>query len=211
MKYITLTFKCGGKVKLPANIFKSINLPDYLIENNENNGSNVELITLNATENKTYNAPNNKAYNKVITKVPNAFKLGDTFNEILYDITGKIFRYDEIHIGNNNDDYIKLLLNFNSSTGEFDYELPGIQGAGLFIDDLDGWYTVKGKTLLDIITSNIPGLPNPLNETEEESVVNISQCIDIIMQCPIKINNNEIYLIHIFNNEELIEEPTEEE
>ena len=43
MKYITLNFRCGGKVKLPANIFKSIDVPDDFTVNKKGGDTNKRI------------------------------------------------------------------------------------------------------------------------------------------------------------------------
>lgn len=215
MKYIILNFKCGGKVKLPANIFRSINLPESLIENNENNGSNIELITLNATENITYNAPTNKAFNKVKVNVNTANQLTNkNFYSLAYKLTGKMVYYDPDRI-NNDGSYITMLESFNSSTNELSYHDDEEEGI-LNINDLSGWFIVQGKTLLDTIISHITPEPNPElvqgEEGEEDSIFialpsDGDTVIDIIILCPEKIDNKEIYLIHTYKYSEGGEEP----
>lgn len=43
MKYITLNFRCGGKVKLPANILKSIDVPDDFTVNKKGGNTNKRI------------------------------------------------------------------------------------------------------------------------------------------------------------------------
>ena len=180
-------------------------------DGSSNNGSDIELITLNAVENKTYNAPNNKAYNKVTVNVPNVLPIAENFNNIVFQLTGKKLYNDPTNPADNSDSTIPILLSFNSSTNKLSYAINEEEDT-INIDDLDGWYIVEGKTLLDTIASNIYGFPNPnVNDITEESIESGEQYIDVIIQCPVKINNTEIYLIHIFKFVLEEEDPEPEE
>lgn len=160
MKYIILNFKCGGKVKLPANIFRSINLPEYLIENNENNGSTEpeepnpgnpeEPLPSNEEEETLHRVGRNIAYNSIY-----AYISGNTLQE-------------DIEVYNGNGGY--------APNGSYELLLDAGVNIGVELEEeevITGFIVSNGVISNFVIEQNIEEQPEePLPEepepTEEE-------------------------------------------
>ena len=100
MKYITLNFRCGGKVKLPTNIFKSIDVPDDFTVNKEGENTNKRICiaegcyvdSLDKTKSLENQLPGKKCY--ISDDFSNNQLVNDDEYEFLEEILNS-YRHDD--------------------------------------------------------------------------------------------------------------------